>query len=129
MAYGKKTGGRDIKEGEVLNPNGRPKLPDDIKEARKLNKLEFERIVNKYLYMKKEEITEALRDPDTPAIEMAVAQLIVKGITLGDPVRLNFLLERLLGKVKFVHEHSNPDGTLGVGKVVILPSNGRETNE
>jgi len=24
MAYGRKTGGRDIKKGQVLNPNGRP---------------------------------------------------------------------------------------------------------
>ena len=124
MAIGKKTGGRDIKEGQVLNPLGRPKVPEDIKDARKMNKLEFERLLNKYLSMTAKEINEVLLHPETPSLDIIVCQVIIKAAARGDYLRLNFLLDRLIGKPKEIiqHEAINLDDV----PVIILPSNNRE---
>lgn len=100
MAKGRKTGGRDIKEGQVLNPNGRPVVPPDLKKAREMNKDEFERIANKFLYMNQDEIKYQMAYGELSMIELAVCQLIVIGVNKGDPWRLGFLLDRLLGKPK-----------------------------
>src|SRR5687768_11480074 len=110
MAKGKKTGGRDLKKGETANPNGRPRLPEDIKEARALNKIELERILNKYLYLSRAELNAELAKPNTPAIELTVGKILSEALKRGDERRLDFILTRVVGAVKRVHEHSGPDG-------------------
>lgn len=98
MARGKKTGGKDFVPGNV-HGKGRPKVPDDVKEARKLNQVEFERVANKYLYLTRDELKEAAEDPDTTVIELLVSSIIVKAVEKGDQMRLEFLLNRLIGRV------------------------------
>lgn len=104
MAKGKKTGGKDIQPGEVLNPNGRPKIPDDIKEARSLNKFEVERTITKYLYCSPKELeayaNEAKRkDTDLRAIDMLIISIITTAVNRSDYKRFNFLLDRVIGRV------------------------------
>jgi hypothetical protein len=110
MAKGKKTGGKDFKPGETGNPNGRPPVPADLREARSLNKVELERILNKYVFLPLAEIKAELERPGTPALEVIIGKVIAEAIRHGDERRLAFLLERLVGPVKRVHEHSGPDG-------------------
>lgn len=98
MAKGIKTGGRDFKKGESGNPKGPPKVPEDIREARKLNQITFERIANKYLFSNKSEITKSSSDPNTPVIELMISSIIHKAVVEGDERRLEFLLSRLVGK-------------------------------
>lgn len=100
MAYGRKTGGRNFKPGQSGNPNGRPVLPEEIKEARRLNKAEFERILNQYIHMPLEDIKTRASDPTTPALEVLVAKILAEGIKRGDEKRLNFIVDRLVGPVK-----------------------------
>lgn len=104
MAIGKKTGGNDFKPGTSGNPNGRPRLPDDIKAARKLNKVELERLLNRYIHMPISEIQRLLKIPiesnETPSIEVLIAKIVAEGIKRGDEKRLGFLLDRLIGPVK-----------------------------
>lgn len=95
MAKGKKTGGRDFKKGVSGNPGGSPKIPDDLKEARKLSRIEMERVLNRYIHMTKSEIIRAAQDPLTPALELMIASLISKGTNEGDYRRISFLLDRL----------------------------------
>lgn len=95
-----KVGGKDWKPGESGNLNGRPKIPDEIKEARKLNRITFERISNKYIWMTEAEIKAARKDPGTPMVDQAVISLLLKGISAGCHLRLNFILDRLIGKIK-----------------------------
>lgn len=99
MARGKKTGGRDFPPNNIANPDGRPKVPEDVKAAQKLTKNAFILVTNKYLSMTKEEIKRAATDPKTPSLELMIAGLISKAVNEGCQKRLNFLLERLIGKV------------------------------
>lgn len=100
MTWGRKTGGRDIKPGEVRNPNGRPRLPEELKKARKLTADKFEMAVNRFLFGTKEEIAEASRNPETKVIDLLIASILHKAIVGGDEKRLQFVLDRLIGKVK-----------------------------
>lgn len=96
-----------FKPGVSGNPGGRPRLPEDVAEARKLNRVEFDRIANRYLYMSSDEAKAALQRPDCPMIEKIVGTIIIKGIQGGDHARLGFLLDRILGKVKDTVEIEN----------------------
>lgn len=111
MAKGKKFGGRDFKKGQSGNPNGAPRIPEDIKIMRKLTRIEFDRIVNKFLYSDKAEISRISSDPKTPLMELLIASIIHKAISQGDERRLNFFLDRLLGKVKDQVEMTGKDGS------------------
>ena len=95
MAKGKKTGGRNWALGQSGNPVGTPVVPDDLKAARKLNRIELERVLNRYIYMTKAEIVRAAQSEDTPAMELMIASLISKGTNEGDPKRLGFIFEYL----------------------------------
>ena len=104
MAKGKKTGGRDIEPGQVLNPNGRPKTPDDIKEARKLNRFEVERAITKYLYCSPKELEAYAREAKNPeteltALDLCVISIVTAAVNRSDMARFNFLLDRTIGKV------------------------------
>ena len=99
MAKGRKTGGKNFMPGVVTNPNGRPRLPEDIKTIRELTQAEFTRVSNKYLQMSSEEIEAIVKEPSTPMLELMVASIISKAVIYGDQNRLNLLLDRLIGKV------------------------------
>lgn len=86
--------------GKSGNPGGRPTLPEDIKAARKLNKVELERILNEYVHMSLAEIQRRASNPQTSALEVLVAKILAEGIKRGDEKRLGFLLDRLVGPVK-----------------------------
>lgn len=98
MAKGKKTGGRDFKPGWAGGP-GRPPTPEDLKLSRLQNRLEFERILHKYAFMNATEINEAVRSKEKPMLELIVGQILSKAFNEGDPRRLEFLLDRMIGKV------------------------------
>jgi hypothetical protein len=100
MAKGRKTGGRDWKPGETGNPNGSPGLPKDLREARKLNQMELERTVNRFLFMTPTELAAVTGDPTTTMFDRFVARIITLGETEGDERRLEFILQRIVGKVQ-----------------------------
>jgi hypothetical protein len=127
MAKGKKTGGRDFKPGVSGNPGGAIKLPEDIKQARKLTRVELERILNRFVYMTKQEIIDIARDPKTTGLELMIASLVSKATNEGDYKRISFILDRLGFIVAQKMEHS---GDIGNPRVVVtVPSNGREATK
>ncbi len=89
-----------FKPGQSGNPGGQAKLPDDIKEARKLNQIELERTVNKFLFADREALHAVIKAPETPMLELMVASIMAKAAQNGDQVRLEFILCRLIGKVQ-----------------------------
>lgn len=123
IARGQKTGGRDFKPGQSGNPKGPPKLSPDVKAARKINRLEFERVATEMLNKTADEIKATAKDPQTRGLELIVSTILMKGIQNGDQFRLNFFLERLIGKVSDKVQHSFPKRTVierhGGGEVIL----------
>lgn len=108
MAKGRKTGGRDFPPGVSGNPKGGPGLPQDLKNARKLNQVEIERICNRYLYANSEELMLAFADPQLPAIEKIVISILLTALDEADQARIEWVFQRVLGKVKDQLEVTTP---------------------
>jgi len=98
---GKGQYGHKFKKGQSGNPKGRPKMPQDLSEAKRLTRETFERLLQKYIWKTKDEIMEAIEHPDTKMIEHMVASIITRAAHDGCTTRLNFLLDRLIGKFYF----------------------------
>lgn len=88
-----------FKPGSSGNPSGRPKIPQEIKDAQKLTQTRFVILVNKYLNMNREELGLAAQDAKTTTLELIVLKVIQQAIARGDQIRLTFILDRLIGKV------------------------------
>jgi DNA-binding sugar fermentation-stimulating protein len=115
MAKGIKTGGRNFKKGVSANPKGRTRLPSEIVEARKLNRDSLEVALNKYLHMKRDALQAAIKNPDTPMLDVMIASIIAKAVQTGDNTRLDFLLNRTIGRIKeVVHVEGGNNNTIQI---------------
>lgn len=88
------------KPGQTGNPEGRPPLPPEVKEARRFNKTTLEEIVNKYLWMSLDGLRKSLADEQLPAVEGWMVSIITKGRTTGEWSGFEWIAQRLVGKVK-----------------------------
>lgn len=100
MAKGYKSGGKDFKRGWVSNPNGRPKVPEEYKKLQKLNADQFKGMVAKFALMTVPQMLEYLESGEVPVFEAMIGKIIKTCIETGDHAKLNFLLDRTIGKVK-----------------------------
>lgn len=91
--------GRPFKKGNPGGP-GRPKKPDDVRKASKLTRTELEKKLNYFLLMDATELETLLKDKKTPMLDVMVGRIVLMAAKHGDQTRLNFLLDRLVGKVK-----------------------------
>lgn len=121
---GRKTGGRNWEPGQSGNPNGRPKTPDDLKKALRMTKIEFQELLVKYLSFSLADLKAANENANTTALDRIVISVITNAIKKGDQQRLDFLMNRIIGKVKEEIDHTSGGGP--VKAVLVLPSNGRE---
>lgn len=112
MAIGKKTGGRNFPKGMSGNPGGRPKLPKDVAEAKRVTNNEMILLFNKLMFITDAEIKAVLANPKTPKVERILARVLDKADIHGDHTRLEFLLTRTIGKVKDQVEVSLPVPTI-----------------
>lgn len=108
MAQGFKTGGRNFEKGRSGNPNGRPGMPKEVREAMKMNKAEFAQLMLKYLQSSHSELKLALESKETKSLDKIVISIILNAIKKGDEKRLDFLMNRIVGKVTDKFEHSTP---------------------
>ncbi len=92
-------------------------LPQDLKEARVENANAFESTIYKYLKFTAPELRTILSDPTTPARDLVVIKILARAIEQGDHQRLNFLLERTIGKVveRVEATVTNKDETAALG--------------
>jgi hypothetical protein len=104
LAKGTKTGGRDFVKGDPRA--GRPPVTDEHLKATKLTKMEAERILNEFMAMDIDALEVVLKDKKRKVIEHMVGRIALMAIKNGDHSRLNFLLERLIGKVSDKIEHT-----------------------
>lgn len=99
MTKGRKTGGKDFEPGNPGGP-GQPPIPPELKAARRLNKVEFETMANRYIWSTAAELAAALANPETPALERVLVQILTEAAIHGDQAKAEFFLNRLIGKVK-----------------------------
>lgn len=88
-----------FKNGNAGGP-GRPRLDAEVKELRNLNQFEFHKILNDLGFKTKDELQAKINDPSTTALELAVASILAAAIKTGDPTRLSYITDRLVGKPK-----------------------------
>jgi hypothetical protein len=101
MAKGIKTGGRDIKPGQVLNPLGRPKAPPEIQKLRQLSPRVLKDMIDKLADLPLSQIMELKESGHLTLLEESVISIWLKAYTEGDHSKLNFILDRSrIGKVK-----------------------------
>lgn len=54
--------------------------------------------MNKFLFGNLKHLTETLNNGETPVFELLVGQMITMAVKHGDFQRLNFLMDRIIGK-------------------------------
>ena len=79
---------------------GRPRIPQDIRDARKLNRTEVERVINEMLGWSIKELKAFTDNADNKVFECLVASILAKAIHQGDQQRLDFVLTVLNLKPK-----------------------------
>ena len=89
-----------FEKGKSGNPGGRTKMPAEVKEARMLNRKTMELALNKFLTWKVSDLVDFVNDRSNPTMEVIVAKILSEAIKRGDQIRLNFIFDRLIGKVK-----------------------------
>lgn len=107
-------GGKKFTKGDPrINRKGPPKLPSDLKKANEaLTNSILEAKIKKFLALTPEQLKEVMRDPKTIAIDVALCSIIAKAITGSDQMRLDWVITRLLGKVKETKEIILPKPTI-----------------
>ena len=100
--------GKPFKPGNTLG-KGRPPIPPDLLYVQKLTPDHVQRVFAKFSHMNREELQAVLTSPDASMLEIMVGSVIAKAAKEGDQARFNFLLDRMVGKVKDVVEHSSKD--------------------
>lgn len=77
-------------------------------EARKLDKLMVARYISQNLMAPEAELEQRLKDPRTSIFEKAIIKIMMTSYYAADQYRMDFLLDRLIGKVKAEVEFTKP---------------------
>jgi hypothetical protein len=108
MAKGQKSGGRNFKSGISGNPNGRPKLPKDLRTIRSLTAAEFTRETNHLLFLTEQEIETIIQNSNESVFRRIMAKSLKEALKNADLKRLEFITDRLIGKPKFFVDPIEP---------------------
>lgn len=98
MSKGRKTGGKDFEKGKPGGP-GRPPLPMDLKDVKKLSKEEIERRFAQLWMMPLGELAELSQNVMAPTGLALMARVLHMAWVQGDHARAQFVLDRTIGKV------------------------------
>ncbi len=99
------------------NPAGRPPQTPEERALRKVNRKEFEELVNILLHTSVEELQTIANDKTNTGMTMMLASIIAKAIKYGDQRRMDFFLNRLIGKVPERFEGPNGEPMSFIGLV------------
>ena len=104
-------------------------MPKELREAAHLTKKEaLEKLVH-FLKLPLEQVEALLEDKSLPTMDHWVASICALGIKYGDAQRLNFMFDRIIGKVTDKIEHSAPRPTViefANGEKLLLGRSGDE---
>lgn len=80
------------KPGASANPSGRPKGG--------LSRVEAETTIGRLFKMTRQELQDVVQDPKSSMLIITLASIMAKAAKDGDAARLEFLLNRSIGRVK-----------------------------
>ncbi len=110
---------KPFQKGISGSPGGKTRLPDALRNHPELTKEMVRRVIGKYTSMAVEDIMDAQHNPRLPALEAAIASILIKTIETGDMAKLDMMLSRVHGKPKETpEESSNPFADLTTIEVV-----------
>jgi len=83
------------------NPNGRPKMKDfdALKELKDMSRAFVETKIAMALQRNIPDLTAIAKSSEAQAIDVAISRIILKSCIEGDHKSLNFLFDRVVGKV------------------------------
>lgn len=116
MARGKKTGGRNFEPGNTFG-KGTPPIPLEIRESKEFTRAKLIESMTKYTVMPLMDLTVLAKDQSLPAVDHIIIRIIINAIQKGDHTRLDFILDRLHGKVKQVVENIGNGPSRDVGRL------------
>lgn len=83
---------------------GRLKMPEDLRGLKRMNQRDVELLFNKFMDKSARELVAFTKDLSNTTKEVIVARILVEAIRHGDQNKLEFILNRLIGKPKEVIE-------------------------
>lgn len=86
---------------------GRLPVPVEANGLRLMNQRELEIILNRHIHKSVEELVSYSANAKNPTIDVLVAKILIQAIKRGDQNRLDFILNRLIGKPKELHDHTH----------------------
>lgn len=86
---------KPIQKGQVLNPNGRPKLPEEV---RAMKEASIEQLIVSYHKFAFTDIKEIKNNPPVNLIEQGVLQTISNFANSGEVDHISKIWDRVLGK-------------------------------
>lgn len=98
IGYKKPPRGYGFKKGQIVNPGGKPKLSEELREARKVTKQSFEEKLQEFMRLPMVQLEEMMlmyQDNNTKTLDMLVGSIITRAVMDGCVTRMNFLLDRL----------------------------------
>ena len=93
-----------FKKGKSGNDIGRPIEPKEVQLAKTLNREFVASKMTELLRKPLSELQEISQDWDEQAIDCWLAKIITMGVATGDAIRLNFMFDRIIGKVTEIKE-------------------------
>jgi len=94
----KKIPGRPFEKGKSGNPLGRPKISKNMKELRKLNALEFNELLTKYIRTDPETMKLVKNRKGKEWLEHMAIGLLLEILETQDITRIQFVLDRTMGR-------------------------------
>lgn len=98
-----------FKKGQSGNPRGRAKLPEDLQKVKMLTKEHISKLINKYGSLTLAKLEEVMKAEESASFDVMICSAIRRAIVDGDVSRMDFLLNRTVGKVTDVaevHQHN-----------------------
>lgn len=118
-----------FQKGQSGNPLGRTPLSKEVREANKITKSMILDILGQYLTIRMDKLEEIIADPQATVIHRAVATISKIMIETGDHQKMNWFMDRLIGKVTDKIEHSGATPVLiefSSGEKILLGSKDKD---
>lgn len=86
-------------KGVSGNPKGPPKLSEEVRQFRKMDRREVSRMIRRWGQLTVAELQAAEKDKSTTMLDRYIISLYLKGEKKGNPINFDILLNRAIGKV------------------------------